>query len=234
MEKKIIESPISQSIVNPALISSREKLSNEKDQKIYDSIENQLNQNKITSSNRTFSSEKGNYQIEILSKRDTNDQDIILLNSKYNFCIFCKMIPLISNIFPFFTHLYIVNSKGSTHDFDSSRFIEIKNKIDKLPIKYIKLNLTEKDKLVWDNAILKIDKFFSKKEFGICGNNSYFYIASLLNEINYNGRNNYTIKDIFYIYIKESKYFSYKGIIFNYLTLIIIAIIIIIIIVLNS
>ena len=46
MEKKIIESPISQSIVHPALISSREKLSNEKDQKIYDSIENQLNQNK--------------------------------------------------------------------------------------------------------------------------------------------------------------------------------------------
>ena len=84
---------------------------------------------------------------------------------------------------------------------------------------------------------MKIDKIFQKKEFGICGNNSYSYIASFLNEIQYNGRNNYTEKDIFFIYIKEyikeSKYISSKGVIFNYLTLIIIAILIIIIIILN-
>ena len=80
---------------------------------------------------------------------------------------------------------------------------------------------------------MKIDKIFQKKEFGICGNNSYSYIASFLNEIQYNGRNNYTEKDIFFIYIKESKYISSKGVIFNYLTLIIIAMLIIIIIILN-
>jgi hypothetical protein len=234
MENQIINSPLSQSKQNPALISSRQELSNEKSPKIYDSVEIKINQNPNLSSNRILNSEKGNFQTNISTQRDIIDQDLIIISSNYSFCIFCRMIPLISNLFPCFSHLYIISSKGSTHDFDSSRFVEVKNKIDKLPLKYIQLHLTEKDKLEWDRAIMKIDKIFQKKEFGICGNNSYSYIASFLNEIQYNGRNNYTEKDIFSIYIKESKYISSKGVIFNYLTLIIIAILIIIIIILSA
>ncbi len=235
MENQILNSPISQS-KNPVLLSSRMQLSNDKDQKIYDSTEIKIaqNQNQLSSSNRTLNSEKGNSQINLSNPLDVNEQDLTLLTSKFNYCILCRMIPLISNILPCFSHLYIVSSKGSTHDFDSSRFVEVKNQIDKMPLKYIQLHLSEKDKLEWDKAITIIDKLFKKKEFGICGYNSYSYIASILNEIQFNGRNNYSMKDIFYIYIKESKYISNKGIIFNYLALLIIVIVIILLAIIAS
>ena len=235
MENQILNSPISQS-KNPVILSSRIQLTNDRDQKIHDSTEIKIvqNQNQLSSVNRTLNSEKGNSEMSLSNPIEVNEQDLSLLTSKFNYCILCRMIPIISNILPCFSHLYIVSSKGNTHDFDSSRFIEVKHQIDKMPLKYIQLHLTDKDKLEWDKAIMIIDKIFRKKEFGICGNNSYSYVASLLNEIQFNGRNNYTMKDVFYIYIKESKYISNKGIIFNYLTLLIIVIVIILLAILTN
>ena len=215
---------------SPETISKRDNSEKQK-YKIHELI-NQSSQetSKTVNTNRI---DEGHFQINLSSQRDIIDKEVLLTTSKYSFCIFIRMIPLISNFFPFIGHLYIVSSKGSTHDFDSSKFVEVKDYIQKPPVKFIQLKLSEKDKIEWDKAIHKIDKIFRKKEFTLCANNSYFYVASLLNEIKYKGRNNYNNKDIFFMSIKESKYTSYTSIFFNYILLFILIIIIIIIIIFN-
>ena len=108
---------------SPETISKRNYLENQKF-KIHELI-NQSSQetSKTVNTNRI---DEGHFQINLSSQRDIIDKEVLLTTSKYSFCIFIRMIPLISNFFPFIGHLYIVSSKGSTHDFDSSKFVDVK------------------------------------------------------------------------------------------------------------
>ncbi len=141
----------------------------------------------------------------IVEIKENNLRDKII---KYSYCIIWERIPLFSLIFPFYGHLIILNSQGNTYNFGLSKYIEIKREYYGIPIKIIDFNFDDKEKSLWDMAIINATKIFKKKEFSFCGYNSYSFLAEILNNIEYKNKKNYTQYDIFWLIIKEGKFIS--------------------------
>ena len=159
-----------------------------------------------------------NQEFENHEKKKKNERKTLL--NQYSNCIIYEIIPIISHFFPFIGHLIIINSKGETFNFISSHFICVKNRYLGNPIKIIKLNLNEKDQLLWDESIKKISKIYQKKEFSICSSNSYTYLANIFNEMEYNGKKNFNVFNLICFCLRNSEYTSFKMILLNYFVLI--------------
>ena len=159
----------------------------------------------------------------IVEIKENNLRDKII---KYSYCIIWERIPLFSLIFPFYGHLIILNSQGNTYNFGLSKYIEIKREYYGIPIKIIDFNFNDKEKSLWDTAIINATKIFKKKEFSFCGYNSYSFLAEILNKIEYKNKKNYTKFEVIIFSIKKAKYTSNKMICVNYIFIIIIIILI--------
>ena len=103
------------------------------------------------------------------------------------------------------------------------------------PTKYIKLELSEQEKYNWDTAIKKGDNKYNLQEHNLCTNNCHSHVAYVLNQLNYKGKNNYNMLNIWWMLVVKGKYISCYGFFKTYLgffiILLIIAIIIVIIII---
>ena len=169
-----------------------------------------------------------NQEFENNEKKKKNENKTLL--NQYSNCIMYEIIPIISHFFPCIGHLIIINSKGETFNFISSNFISVKKRYIGNPIKIIKLNLNEKDQLLWDNSIKKISKIYQKKEFSVCSCNSYTYLANIFNEMEYNGKKNFNGFNLICFCLRNSEYTSFKMIILNYLVLILFIVLFIVLI----
>ena len=158
---------------------------------------------------------------KIENKKDLFSLDI--KNDRFPYCIVWTPIPLISYILPFIGHTGICTSNGIIHDFAGSYYVGIDNFAFGTPTKYIMLYPNEKERNEWDNSIEKGDLKYNMEFHNLCCNNCHSHCAYVLNVLNYNNRNNYTMVSIWWMLVTKSKYISFFSFVRTYLGFFILA-----------
>jgi len=103
-----------------------------------------------------------------------------------------QLIPLIG-------HTGIGDSRGVTHDFAGPYFISIDDLAFGETHKYVKLDLEGVTVEDYDEAIRKGDKTYEKRMHNICCDNCHSHVARILNNLNYKGKSNYTMIDVWWM-----------------------------------
>ena len=210
------------------LSSFQETPSNNKNNKIIFSplIEGKVESNKNIFSNSQDISEQNT---DISSVKEIN-----LKSSLFPYCIVWTPIPLLTYLFPHIGHVGIGNSSGIIHDFAASFFVGVDDFSFGKPTKYIKLNLSMQEKFNWDRAIEKGDNKYNMEEHNLCINNCHSHVAYVLNQLNYKGKNNYTMFSIWWMLITKGKYVSFCGFFKTYIWFLIILLVVVTIILLKK
>ena len=188
------------------------------DLKKKDNLSNSNNQYNI-SGNITYEQNS-----EIFLKKEIN-----LRSSHFPFCIVWTPIPLITYLFPSIGHTGIGTSSGIIHDFAGSFFVSVDDFAFGKPTKYVQLKLTEQEKYNWDRAIEKGDNKYNMEEHNIFINNCHSHVAYVLNQLNYRGKNNYNMINIWWMLITKGKYVSFCGIFKTYIGFLFIILVVLII-----
>ena len=116
-----------------------------------------------------------------------------------NSCVVWTSIPLLSWLFPCLGHAGICDSKGIVYDFEGSGYIGKGKLLFGDPMQYWRLDV---DSELLDNSIKEVSKEFKNQKFNLFCSNCHFYVASILEKLNYplpnfccsNWRNGATIK----------------------------------------
>jgi hypothetical protein len=144
---------------------------------------------------------------------------------RFPYCIVWTPLPLITSLIPCIGHTGICSSEGITHDFAGSYVVGVDNLSFGETHKYVQLEPNENEKQKWDEAIKRGDIKFNKEEHNLLTNNCHSHCAYVLNQMNYKGRSNYTMVDIFLMVNSKSRYVSYIHVIKTYIMFVIICII---------
>ena len=166
---------------------------------------------------------------EVILKKEIN-----LKSSHFPYCIVWTPIPLITYLFPSIGHTGIGTSTGIIHDFAGSFFVGVDDFAFGKPTKYIQLKLTEQEKYNWDRAIEKGDNKYNMEEHNIFINNCHSHVAYVLNQLNYRGKNNYNMVNIWWMLIAKGKYVSFCGFFKTYIGFLIIILIVLIIVLIKK
>ena len=179
---------------------------------------NNINQNNTDTINPK--KEETNKEIIIFTSNTQLNSERKKINptkSRYPYCIVWSPIPFLTYIIPCIGYVGIANSEGIIHDFSTSFFINIDDFIFGKPTKYYQLELTNKEEYEFDNAIKKGDIQFNSLRHNIFWNNCHNHVAYVLNQLNYKGKSNYNIVDIWWLLILKGKYISFWAFIKTYL-----------------
>ena len=93
--------------------------------------------------------------------------------------------------------------------FSGSKYVSINDMAFGWPTKYVKLDLSFKEKNKYDKAIEQGDERYNAEDYSIFINNCHSYCAYILNKLQYKGKYNYNMFIIWWIMCKESKYVSW-------------------------
>ena len=160
---------------------------------------------------------------ETLSQKGKNYK-IDKQNNRYPFCIVWTPIPCISWLIPSIGHTGICDSNGVIHDFSGSYYVSIDDMAFGNPTKYLILQLSQKEFFEYDKAIQTAMIKYNKMEYDFFCNNCHSFVAHFLNKLNYKGRNNYTMVDVWWMLCTKSKYLTWGDLIKTYSGFIIILI----------
>ncbi|MCQ2816840.1 MAG: TMEM222 family protein, partial [archaeon] len=155
--------------------------------------------NNMDNNKPSTNSESDKESKDELNENKKEDKSISVKDVRYPYCIVWTPLPLITYLIPFIGHTGICTAKGIVHDFAGSYFIGIDDMAFGAPHKYVQLNLTNEERERWDEAVSAADNKYSKEEHNLFTNNCHSHVASALNALKYNGRNNYTMFSIFYM-----------------------------------
>ena len=137
------------------------------------------------------------------SKNIANEiKEINQNENKFPFCLLWTKIPLLTFFYPNFGYLAIGDSNGKIH------FFENLNKFSYY--KFFQLKLNDYEKNIFDDVINEINNNYKEKFPDVCDNNSYCYVADILNKLNYNKKNDYNKKDVFNFVQKNLKFINKK------------------------
>ena len=234
-----------QEVIIDNSLEMNEEMNNKKNIKINET--NSLKLNKVNNQNNLILSPHINNNTgkvfdvsgpntkNITIQKSKEDREINIKSSRFPYCIVWTPIPIITYICPSIGHTGIGTSTGVIHDFAASFYVAVDNFAFGKPTKYIKLELSEQEKYNWDTAIKKGDNKYNLQEHNLCTNNCHSHVAYILNQLNYKGKNNYNMLNIWWMLVVKGKYISCCGFFKTYLgffiILLIIAIIIVIIII---
>lgn len=147
---------------------------------------------------------------------------------RYPFSIVWTPLPVITWFIPLIGHTGIANSDGVIHDFGGSHYIAIDNFTFGRPTKYLRLESSKAQGRDWDDAIQVSADRFRGQQHNIILNNCHSHVADTLNEMRYNGRDDYNQFDVFLMMTLQSRYVGLKGFLHQwgvFLTLIVIVIV---------
>lgn len=150
---------------------------------------------------------------------------------RYPYSIVWTPLPVISWILPLIGHTGIANSQGVIHDFGGSYYIAEDNFTFGRPTKYLRLEPSKAQACGWDDAIQASACRFRKRQHNIIMNNCHDHVADTLNEMKYDGRQDYNQFDIFLMMTLQSKYVSFKGFLYQWGIFIVLLIILITVII---
>lgn len=103
--------------------------------------------------------------------------------------------------------------------------------------KYVKLRLDDADGITeqdFNNAIIKANEIYKKREHNICCDNCHSHVARALNIMKYKGRTDYTMVSVWWLCITQGRYVSCAQMFAPYYLLIIVCIIIAAVIIYNT
>ena len=142
---------------------------------------------------------------------------------RFPYSIVWSPIPCISWIIPIIGHVGICNSEGIIYDFGSPPYyVSVDDMLFGNPTKVLTLELTQKEMVEYDNIIELGKKSYDQLFYSIFINNSHSFIAKILNDLNYKGRSDYNMIDIWWIFLTKSKYIGWIDFFKTYSGLIII------------
>ncbi|TNV73986.1 hypothetical protein FGO68_gene16080 [Halteria grandinella] len=156
------------------------------------------------------STETPSQQIK-LTKQAKLDPD----TARFPHCIVWTPLPLISWFLPFIGHTGIGMSDGVLHDFAGPYTVTVDDLAFGETHKYVKLDITDNHK--YDQSLLKADRHYEGQMHNICCNNCHSHVACTLNKYNYRSRSNYTMVDVWWMTVSQSKYVSVGHVIKTYL-----------------
>lgn len=221
---KKVETENSESIDNLNEKNNKRKLSNE----MIFLGESKKNTNNSEINNNITEMEdnldlQSNSTLQISTNINQEESKIIDIKSGFfPYCIVWTPIPLLTYLIPSIGHTGICNSCGIIHDFAGSFFVSIDDFAFGKPTKYIQLQLTDKERKIWDRAIERGDNKYNMEEHNLFCNNCHSHVAYVLNQVKYKGKNNYNMFNIWWLLITEGKYISIGSFIKSYIGFIII------------
>mmetsp|Transcript_31967 Transcript_31967/g.48936 ORF Transcript_31967/g.48936 Transcript_31967/m.48936 type:complete len:140 (-) Transcript_31967:22-441(-) len=119
------------------------------------------------------------------------------------------MIPVIG-------HTGIGDSRGILHDFAGPYTISIDDLSFGETHKYVVLNLDGISPDEFDAAIREADATYRKRMHNIFCDNCHSHVARVLNNLKYKGRTNYTMIDIWWMCLANSKYVTVAHVFYTY------------------
>ena len=169
-----------------------------------------------------------NYQKEEDPIRLTNLGNKYKIDSRrqrYPFCIVWTPIPCISWFLPCIGHSGACESNGIIHDFSGPYYVSTDDMAFGNPTKFVILELTQKEFNEYDKALEAAINKYSKMDYNFFTNNCHSFVAEFLNKLNYKGRSNYNMVDVWWILCTKSKYLSWGSFIKTYIGTLIILIV---------
>lgn len=134
---------------------------------------------------------------------------------------------MITCLLPLIGHTGIANTEGIIHDFGGSNYIAVDNFTFGRPTKILKLDPSKAKARDWNDAILVSANRFCGRKHNIITNNCHSHVADTLNEMKYDGKNNYTQLDVFLMMTLHSEYVGLKGFFLQWGFILVLALIVI-------
>ena len=113
-------------------------------------------------------------------------------------------------------HTGIGDSKGIIHDFAGPYHVSIDDFAFGETYKYVLLELEGVTPLQYDEAIRKADIIYGKRMHNLFCDNCHSHVARVLNILEYKGRTNYTMIDVWWWCLVKSKYVSWLHILYSW------------------
>ena len=165
-------------------------------------------------------------QVNDENEKDLTDSKIKIdhIQQRYPYCIVWTPLPFLTWLIPLIGHTGICTSDGVIHDFAGPYHISIDNFAFGRPYKYVLLkeDKVKIDKRTWDNGVARSDERFSKEMHNLFSNNCHSHVANALNNMEYKGKNNWNMFDIWILCIAKGKYVSLAHFFGTYLGFIVI------------
>ena len=178
-----------------------------------------------TNSNSNIPQNEYNYENEneLMFKKDTQKKlTIDNIKQRYPYCLVWTPIPCISWFIPSIGHAGICNSEGVIHDFAGPYCVSVDNMAFGNPTKFVILELSQKEFAEYDKAVEYGKKCYNKLSYDFFTNNCHSFIASVLNNLNYKGKRNYNMVNVWWILSTKSKYITWTDLFKTYYGFIII------------
>jgi transmembrane protein 222 len=139
------------------------------------------------------------------------------LNDRFPYCIVWTTLPCISWFLPMIGHTGIGSSKGIIYDFAGPYTVNENDLAFGKTIKFVKLDPSKvKADKNWDRSIALANEEYSKRIHNLFCDNCHSHVARALNEMEYDGKTNWTMFSVFFLTILSSKYISASGILKTY------------------
>ena len=172
-----------------------------------------------TNSNSNIPQNEYNYENEneLMFKKDTQKKlTIDNIKQRYPYCLVWTPIPCISWFIPSIGHAGICNSEGVIHDFAGPYCVSVDNMAFGNPTKFVILELSQKEFAGYDKAVEYGKKCYNKLSYDFFTNNCHSFIASVLNNLNYKGKRNYNMVNVWWILSTKSKYITWTDLFKTY------------------
>ena len=172
-----------------------------------------------TNSNSNIPQNEYNYENEneLMFKKDTQKKlTIDNIKQRYPYCLVWTPIPCISWFIPSIGHAGICNSEGVIHDFACPYCVSVDNMAFGNPTKFVILELSQKEFAEYDKAVEYEKKCYNKLSYDFFTNNCHSFIASVLNNLNYKGKRNYNMVNVWWILSTKSKYITWTDLFKTY------------------
>lgn len=135
---------------------------------------------------------------------------------RHSYSIVWTPLPVLTWFIPLIGHTGIANSEGVIYDFGGSYYIAVDNFTFGRPTKYLKLDPSKIRARDWDDAIQISASKYRDKQHNLILNNCHSHVADTLNQMKYDGRDNYTQFDVFLMMTFKSSYVGFRGFILQW------------------
>ena len=129
-------------------------------------------------------------------------------NDRYPYSLVWTSIPCITHIIPWIGHLGICKSNGIIYDFAGHCLVNENNFFFGKPYEYAFLEPKENERIKWDQSIDKVVNKYRRMNYNFFCNNCHSFCCEVLNEIKYNGKNNYGMISVWWLVVTKGKYLS--------------------------
>ena len=167
------------------------------------------------SDNETNVSAEEKLEVKMHNYRFYPDVKISLGNKKskpekFPFCLVWTPIPMVTWFFPSIGHVGIGKSDGIIRDYYCNQMVGSTCLAFGDPTKYVKLKMDGREVADYDKAIQKAVTDYEELDYDFFLNNCHSFVARCLNHLKYNGKNNYNMVSVWWMFLLRGRYVNCK------------------------